>query len=250
MKASSIFLHPVFIALILSLAISFLFLPEYTKYTVQVTDQIKNFAGSEIFMYDDLDENGYSDRIQTAGYSNGTYCVTIMFEPGIFFQEWDVRGHFRFAKKTYLITGDYDGNSRKEMYLFSLSHDSILLHIISDLFSNEPVFQTRFITQVATINDSAHVEIARGEMEDMNGDGFKELIFGVNAGFSLYPRAVFSYDIKNDSLARSPEWGYFTGQITQADINGDGRREIMVNGYATTNFRNKVVEYTDENWAG
>lgn len=247
MKASLIFLHPVFISLVLTIAISLLFLPDYTKYTVEVQDQIKTFAGSEIYMYDDLDANGYSDRIQTAVYSNGTHCVTVMFEPGIFFQEWDFRGHFRFAKKTYLFTGDYDVNNRKEMYLFSLSHDSILLHIVTDLFNNKPVFQTRFITRVAMVNDSAHVEIAQGEMEDMNGDGFRELIFAVNAGFSLYPRAVFSYDIKNDSLARSPEWGYFTGQITQADINGDGRREIMVNGYATTNFRNKVVEYTDEN---
>jgi hypothetical protein len=37
----------------------------------------------------------------------------------------------------------------------------------------------------------------------LNGDGFKEVVFSVVAGFAKDPRKIYAYEIKNDSLHSS-----------------------------------------------
>jgi hypothetical protein len=86
-------------------------------------------------------------------------------------------------------------------------------------------------------------------MDDLDGDGNKELIFGISSGFSLYPRNVYAYYIDQDSLVSSPTSSYHIKGIVQADITGNGKREILLHGYASSNIDVQNATYHDHtNW--
>jgi hypothetical protein len=80
-----------------------------------------------------------------------------------------------------------------------------------------------------------------GGFEDLNNDGYKELIFGVNFGISTITRNIYSYDIRQDLLTPSPKNGYFISSLNLEDLNGDGICEIIVNGYACQNYKDTVA---------
>ena len=74
-------------------------------------------------------------------------------------------------------------------------------------------------------------------MDDLNGDGYKELIFGITTGFSIFPRNIYAYDIVHDTLISSPKSGFSFQEIRQQDINGDGKNEILLTGYSPGNTK-------------
>ncbi len=244
-KAAALLLLPVTISLVLVVLLSVIFVPFPPGYRVVMEKVSEMGEGRDLFLYDDLDGNGYSDSIFAFHYSNGISGVSVVFEPDVFLQEWDFRGRFRFTNSGYLGAGDFDHDGTRELYAFTVSGDSILLNIISDLFNKNPSYSTRFIDRFGIGCDSIHAAIFQGEPEDLNGDGYDELIFAVNAGFSLTPRRVYAYDIRHDSLWRSPPSGYHILQLLQADITGDGKKEIIVNGYASQNYKTPLAAIDD-----
>jgi len=230
--------HPLFISFIVSLAIILLFFPKAPKYIINQVYQSLT-PDSDLVFYDDLDGNGYADRILASHYAkkNGISSVLIQFYPALFLQEWDFQGNFSFTNNRFVMTGDYDGNQLKEFYLFTISHDSVFLHIVSNLLNKTPLHKTRFISSINTIGGQPNLQIYINELIDMNLDGFKDLVFAINSGLPISPRNVYIYDILNDSLRISPINGYPIYQVLIRDITGDGYNEIVLNGYASQNVQ-------------
>lgn len=200
-------------------------------------------TGHYIF-YDDLDDDGISERI-VAFDQFGSSGLSISNREGII-EQWNFRGSFDFGiKSNILLTGDKDNNGKKEIYTFTISHDSILLHSIENLTSPVPSISNRFIAIAGKGIKKPDPFIIQAEMEDLNGDGIRELIFGIGAGFSKYPRRIFSYNITKDVLTGSPETSYYFQGIKQADLNGDGIREIIPWGYAAGNVGPDQAKYND-----
>lgn len=70
----------------------------------------------------------------------------------------------------------------------------------------EPLVKDRFITKIG-INKKQDYTYKWICAEDINNDKHKELFFSVNGRFSLFPRKIFRYDKKNDSLISSENTG-------------------------------------------
>ncbi|MEO0185181.1 MAG: ATP-binding protein [candidate division WOR-3 bacterium] len=74
--------------------------------------------------------------------------------------------------------------------------------------------------------------------EDINGDGYNEIICKVNTGFDLYPRGILVYDYKNNKelwhywVGCNPPW---CGNISCVDIDNDNRKEIFFGTLKTSN---------------
>ena len=241
-RSTLFFFHPFFLSFVVTLALIILFIPKAPKYNLKLTDQTL-VPGSDLVLYDDIDKNGYSDRIIASNYlqKNGIAAVTIKFPPSLFFQEWEFPGSFAFSFNRFLKTGDYDGNGKKEIYVFTIAHDSVFLHIIKTPILKQPAFISRFICKVKLLNGSPNLGIFVNELTDMNNDGYKDLVFAVNNGVPVDPRNVFIYDIQNDSLLISPVNGYFICQLLINDINGDKYNEILINGYASQNIKDTTA---------
>jgi hypothetical protein len=226
--------HPVVLAIGATLLVLLIFPLNLPKYKAEITDKRK-IPIPEVMIWDDLENDGSSDRIFTYNNTVGTTALTIDLYPSMNTVEWDLRGIVPENRNEFLTTGDYDGDGKKEVYVFTISNDSILLHIISDFRNPRPALTNRFIAKVGLLNGKSDAEIISARMEDLNGDGNKELIFGITTGFSIYPRNIYAYDIAHDFLLSSPKSGFQLQEILQEDISGDDKSEILLDGYAPGN---------------
>ena len=78
--------------------------------------------------------------------------------------------------------------------------------------------RTGLLTLLGVVLKTPDPFIIPAEMQDLDDDGSKELIFGISSGFSIYPRNVYGYYVSKYSLVISPESSFFIFNILQADI--------------------------------
>ena len=234
--------NPIVLSGIMAVVLAFLLVPEVTRYSLRFQNQMSGNNGM-IRYFDDLDGNGYSDELVFSGYPNHRSCVTIHFEPDIDLKEVSYPGDYSFGFDSFFSTGDYNKDGVNEMCVFTISQDSLMLHIISGLRENKPDLESRFIcvTSKGKANTGTHLKIVKGGWEDLNGDGFREFIFATNFGETPLPRNVYAYDIRNDSLMVSEKNGYHIIHLLLEDINNDGTKEIIINGYASQNLEDTIA---------
>jgi hypothetical protein len=86
----------------------------------------------------------HSETISAFDSQNST-GITI-YEEGRIIDQCNIRGAFGFMLKEVLfLTTDYNSDGNKEIYLFSLSNDTLLMHSIDDFHSPELKLKNRFI---------------------------------------------------------------------------------------------------------
>ena len=86
---------------------------------------------------------------------------------------------------------------------------------------------------------------------DLNGDGYKEVVFSLVSGYSLFPRRFYAYDVRNDSLMMSQPTGIeFSNFFTIYPFH-DKQPFFMCGSYASTNIDETVCKYHDQSswWA-
>jgi hypothetical protein len=242
-KWGAIILSTYTISLFATIILVILFFPEVPKYKIVITKIHKNISDLEVYV--DLIGDGFSDRVNIKDDSANMFSIVAYEYPSGKMNQWNFEGKLLTRTNDYLIAGDYDMNNQKELYIFSLNHDSIMLHSINDLNNNKPAFKNVFISKVGFRKGRYEAAILKAEMEDLNDDGFKELIFAVNSGFSLTPRNIFAYDIINKEVLNSPFLGMSMTRIIQKDITGDGKNEILIQGHASDNIADTSFKYHD-----
>lgn len=242
-RLKHILLSPYFISVIPFLIIV-IFVPfRFSRYLLK-NENVTILQKDTYIWYSDLDDDGQSEKISAFDLNNST-GLTISNYNGVI-DQWNLKGNFGFAAKGCLyITGDKEGDGKKEIYVFTIQGDTILLHCISNLNSSSFSIENRVICVAGKGFNGPDPFIIPAEMDDLNGDGTNELIFGIGSGFSHYPRNVYAYYIPEDSLVVSPESSYFIGNILQYDIDDDGKREIIPYGYAACNVTPEKALYHD-----
>jgi hypothetical protein len=136
-------------------------------------------------------------------------------------------------------------NNDFEIYLFTLSDDSILLHCIEYQQVPKLLFNDKFIARIGKNENTPDYRIVPGKVSDLDGDGYGELIFALSAGFSKQPRNVFAYDINHDSLLKSPKSGSFISKLKILDLDEDGKEEIILGTTASGNISDTMMPYSD-----
>jgi len=243
-KWLSILLSPFVISLLLTLLIIILFFPAFTKYKITINKRQNSI--DRLNTYADLTGDGVSDLIAISGNtSNNYYSLVVIEHPSLQTNQWNFEGKLITYSNDYLIIGDFDNNDKKEIYLFSLNGDSIFLQCIRDIKNNVPDFKNEFIAKVGLGRDKYDPAILKSEMDDLNDDGYKELIFAVNSGFSLTPRNIFAYDLRNKKCISTPYLGLTVDRILQKDITGDGKNEILIQGHGPDNITDTTIKYHD-----
>ncbi len=235
-KFLGFFLHPAMLSFVATLLIIALLPTRYPKYLIEEVD--REFDNDErINLWTFLDTNRFSDYIAVKQNPVGTTGVVVTLYPSEKKQQWNFKGECAFHRGMPLLSGDFDQNQQNEIYVFTQSNDSILLNSISDFGHQDPVISGRYIATVRMVNGQSDAFIVPAEMDDLNGDGYRELMFGISTGFSKYPRKMFGYDIKNDTLYQTNDNLYSLINIVQADISGDGKYEYFPFGYASDNIK-------------
>lgn len=241
----NILINPFFLSLIFSSVIIYLLPPVFDKYTLEIKSKARSsfVPGSRYYFYD-LDNDGYSEQIIISNHLNKHAMVYLRNHEGKTIDQWNFEHELATARNNYW--DDYDGSGLKKIFVFTISYDSILLSSIDPLGSKKRVIKNRFIEKVKKTKGEFDYSIARGRFADLNGDSIKEFIFSINAGFGLFPRKLYVYDIKNDSLYKSVELGNQISDFSVFDLNKDGSPEIIVDTWASNNYINPKLNLNSE----
>jgi len=195
--------------------------------------------------YCDLDGDGNSEKIIVFDEENGS-GITVSRDNRVL-NQYNVKGSFSFSNKNNLyIPADCNADGVKEIYLFSLAGDSVLLHCIPGPEAKTFSTVNKLADTVGPGIKAPDPLIVAAEPEDLDGDGFPELIFGISTGFSKHPRKIYAYNTVTDSIISSPQCGGFLLGIIQSDLNQDGFREIMPYGYAAGNIGDDEMKFHDQ----
>ncbi len=237
-------ISPFFLSLFPLIIVILLIHNKFDRYLFEM-ESSRILSDNNFIMYEDLDNDGTSEKITAFDQLNST-GITVRKNNDDVIGQWNLSGSFRFYSKECLyITGDHDNNGAKEIYAFTLRGDSIFLNCIPDLKSIDTKVRRRFLARTGPGIKTPDPFIIPAEMDDLDNDGSKELIFGIGSGFSIYPRKVFAYNIIKDTLESSPESSFFIFEILQCDVNGDDKKEIIPYGYATCNVSPGNAKYHD-----
>ncbi len=231
----NIIASPFSIALVL-FAIVLLFVPEnlFTKYKTEFISQSVKTPADYIF-YNDLDNDGKSEKIKRYIDKDGMNAMNVYMPDGTIIDQFNFR---REAIISVILNAvDRDNNGLKEVYSLSHSRDSIFLNWTEPLNDSDNVPKSKFITTMS-LNKYGKIDymISFLKCSDLDNDGYNEVLFGINGGYSKFPRAVFAYDFKKDSVYRSPFTGAKCFISDIEDINGDGYPEIALKTYANANI--------------
>ncbi|MHC1730885.1 MAG: histidine kinase [Bacteroidales bacterium] len=233
-RTLSLLTNPFFLAAIPSIALFFIIPVMHQRYRLDLLSSTQVYEGY-YHSYCDLDSDGNSEKIVAFDEENAS-GITISRDNRVL-NQWNVSGSFNFSNRnTLFIPADCNADGVKEVYLFSLSGDSVLLHCIPE--PEAVTFSTvnKLTDSVGPGIKSPDPFIVAADPEDLDGDGFPELIFGITTGFSKHPRKVYAYNTVTDSIISSPQCGGFMLGIVQYDLNHDGFREIIPFGYASENI--------------
>ncbi|HXH17748.1 MAG TPA: histidine kinase [Chitinophagales bacterium] len=216
-------------------------LPSFDKYSADLLEEID--SKDKFYWYYDFDGDGYSEEIEIQILEADLNPTRVLvYDKGKVIDQWN----FPYPKHSYsaLAFGDHNGNGFTEVFLFTSRADSLFINWFEP-FNKPSPSHSRFITCFALKNGKAELRIDPIHFKDNTGSG--RLYFITASGFSLYPRKLFVFDVKNDSVFSSPESGAMINGYETDDLNNDGLPEILVNAQSVGNYpEDSLVPYHDK----
>lgn len=224
-KWRSYIFHPLFIGLIISSLVVFIFVRSFPVFKANIEESFTVKNNGQIY-YCDLDNDGNSEQIHFYQYDR-------IFDPTLYL--YDSNNNFKFlwnfneipVNDCALFVDDFNDDSKKEIFTFTHKSDSIFLYIIDPEKEKNFHLKRRFIESVDEFNDTTLVKVVG--LYDLNNDGLKELLFYIDASYPFNPRKIFSFDISENRLVASPNLDVrIANEILVKDLDGDGHLEIFV----------------------
>jgi len=200
-----------------------------------------------IYIYDDLDNDDYSETIFLTKFHNTTnYAIQINNSNDAIIDQFNL---FSRTKSYWLKTIDYNNDNYKDIFVFSQLEDSLFLSVI-DVKARQFILKRQFI--MLKPDSAKHkewdIEAVPVGLLNVDNDISKELIFYIKGGYTIYPRTVYSYDIEKKIIINKFEIGNSLHSLLLTDIDFDGEKEIIVSTIATGNMPKKIGYHDHTNW--
>lgn len=240
-----ILINPFVLSIVFSLIIIALLPPVFDKYVLDL--KLKTKLLQEIdYTYYDLDNDGLSEQIEVTFNSKGMASLYIRDNRGFTIDQWNFDTYY-FPQSHFNNVYDINYDGKKEVMLFTRRNDSIFLNAVDPMGTGTYVYQNKFIAIMKKFDGKDDLFIKRSTFSDLNNDGYAEIIFPIDAGFSLHPRKLIAFDYYNDTLYSTVDCGNRLSGINAIDLNKDGITEIIANSWAPRNYvrYNKTTKYHD-----
>lgn len=207
--------------------------PVDSKYKLELKDKTKLSKGS-IYIYEDLNFDGTSERMHFIKDFIGRPAVLVYEKERILFQ-WNLTGEF--VPGEFYHFADFNGNDRKEIFLFTHQNDSIFLDAI-DFKTEEKIIKHQYITNYKRYKNRTDFGVYKPQSIDLNADGNKEIIFSFGCAFSHITRKLASYDITNKRLNITEKSACATYRdVVPFDLDEDGELEFIGTIHSPGNSR-------------
>jgi two-component sensor histidine kinase len=230
--------HPFFIGFVITVILTIAFMPDISKYKVDVMD--KRYRMNYVYFYSDLDGDQNSEEIEV---NSTPAMLKILIHQGKGVKEqYNLRSE-RLGSD-FLYTEDYNNDGLKEIFLLTLYSDSIFLSIIDPFHNQDFIVKERLISYHDTISFIGEYPSAYF-LGLTDSDSGKNILFALSAGFSKQPRKVYSYNINKDELNVSPLIGVSIGYPSTIEYHEDSIPVILLSTNAVGNY-DSYVPYTDQ----
>jgi len=203
-------------------------------------------AGGMLSGYYDIDNDGISEFHIFKRYSGGFPAVEIFKGRDQFIDVIRPKGDWLSVYPSYSF-GDYDLDSMKEVYLFTTMNDSIFLNAYELLGDQGHFIRDLFVEHCNVPDGKRDLILTNTLFSDKNGDGFEEMTFIIKAGFSEFPRRIYSLDIENRKLVKGLNSAAGYTKFFFADLDDDENEDFIALASAIENFApdDKTIVYND-----
>jgi hypothetical protein len=238
-KLLNIFLNPFVLALPFTLLAVIMLNNRFEKFNTERVDKIMAPGGSKCLTYVDINADGNSELVYFFENSRGRAAAKVYMNNGAIVDQWNMNGVFLTNVSCTVIDVDEDG--MKDIVMMYARNDSLFLAAFNPFDPDKLYRHDVFIDLIKMNTEPADYSFSEIIVSDINNDGYPELLFTMTAGFQLYPRRLYAYDLKRDTVKQSVYLAvetYLSEGLSVGDINGDGLVEIILNNFAQGNMRN------------
>lgn len=235
-------LHPAFMSFLLWI-ITILFIPlDFTKFRLTLIQEEFTDTRNKYF-YFDLDKDQISEKVLVD--LNDTLQTKVqVIKNNRVHDQYNLKYQYWDMGSMYAGDGNHDGAS--ELYLFTLSRDSIFLHIIDPVKRRRVIRSDIYVDSWKKATHSINPPQIRpvGLIRGTTGNSL-DFFFIITAGYCLYPRNAYLYSVSVDSLIRSSIGAASPIDCTVAEITADSLPELLLNIMAPGNY-SKDFPYSDQ----
>ncbi|NOX86165.1 MAG: hypothetical protein GXO86_09415 [Chlorobi bacterium] len=239
---------PFFLAIPLALVIIF-FLPiTSSKYEARLLhSELVNKPNYHV-VFVDLNHDGKSEQlIFFHNFINKEASVKILTHAGINYDQWNFNGYFQLEPKQF-FWADLDGDGYPEVYVFYYHNDSVFLGAFQPYPDKRWLFKKMLISKVWTRDGKIDYSIPNIKAVDMDGDGYKDLVFALLAGYSRQPRSIFIFNLRKNTLISSSSIGINLSDIVITKMDEDSLPEIYCGSDTPGNINGTMhIPYDDYN---
>lgn len=221
----------------------------FSRYNLKLVSSY--IVDKNLSVYNDLDNNGDSEYLYFYTYQNAQVLIHNYYHK--LEEVYDLPGKWFDGREQIpaFYIGDFKNDSTKEIFAFTITENDSLYVSCIEHYPVKKILKNKFVTILPKWIGKYDYILTPLGLEDNNGDGHREMLFVINAGFPLQPRAIFAWDIKNDTIYRSPLMGSALKSRVETtyfyDVDGDSVKEIFLRSVATNNYKDSIaVPFTDQ----
>ncbi len=237
--AKKVYVYLFIIAVFLGIIIAHRFLPRIHFYKLE-KEYPDRAVDHSYLIYHDFEKDGFSESIVLiVDQQNDVTNFMVRNFIGNVIQQFNVPGYVSNIenRKNSFSFADINDDNFDELCIFHQDRDSLFLTII-DVKNEQYYIDKSFLLRREHFNKFQKWDIYYSDFQllDIDNDGTKELIFAIVSGFSLQPRGVFIFDIKEKRITHSFRTNASIIKLHFGDINEDGYQEIIASTYAGGNY--------------
>lgn len=243
-RFAHIVLSPAVLAIIIGLLVIFFLPPVFDKYIFKRIDH-KILDEDRVVSFHDIDKDGYSEKI--IYYDNDKNINHLIVETkGKIIDQWNFRGQLRGGNFFHYC--DYDQDGIDEIFVLTYSNDSIFITGIKPFQPDPPKFFEIFVDRFGSRNGVIDFGSQFAENPVPNENGYIDLVFSIWSGFGLQPRNLYSVDITNESIKKSPQSGTSIYRPLGYDLNNNGYLEFIGESLAVGNHSPEFPYSDHQSW--
>lgn len=237
-----------FLSLSMTIIMIILIPPAFNRYKIEPSaDGIRNYKNPDSYLFFvDLKKDGSSYKIDSYHDGEMRPCIQVYDDQGAITDQWNLRGDFTSGRNHALAFGDIDNDLDLEIFVFTIAEDSVFLSCI-DKLDGGFLFREKFVTTISkAYSKKLNYSVRPEGFFDLDGDGYKEFLFGVAGARSLQPRQMFAYCFRKNMFTATESYGNMISSVSVMDIDRDGVPEITGNTSAAGNIHDSLgIPYDD-----
>ncbi len=234
-----------FWALLITAVAAWFINSHFQKYEIEIV-KTESANNSKVY-FSDIDNDSLSERIEFR-YKKDYKKVAVFKHDNQLIFDQPLVGYFPQNFQGYYIE-DIDNDGIKEISFITQQADSSFINTLKLNTQLRPQFSQKFVSKIHK-NFKDQYDFGGYFLRNKantNNTQFNKIYFFFAAGYSYFPRKIFVYDFKNDTIYGTPTNGIYCTRMRMYDTKPDNNTLIYCSSFAVNNYEPEfsTISYPD-----